>query len=150
MKAHMGIDPGATGAACLIADEGVYFIDMKKSTPSEVVSGVCGWKCQFNIKIAVLEQVGAMPGQGVTSMFNFGRGYGWWQGVLDALVIPWRLARPQSWQKGLGADKSKGKAGLVEVAERLFPMADFRGPKGGVLSGRADAALIADWARRNG
>lgn len=146
-KAFIGVDPGQTGAACLLMEDGLKFIDMNVCTPALAVTMLREWIKDYRVDMVVLEQVGAMPGQGVTSMFNFGRGYGWWQGVLDTLMLPWCLCRPQSWQKGLGA--AKGKAGLVEVAERMFPDAQFRGPRGGVLSGRADAALIALWARRH-
>ena len=146
MKAFIGIDPGMTGAAAILTDDGVSFLDMKNATAAQTVDAFRAWTIEHKIELAVLEQVGAMPGQGVTSMFNFGRSYGWWQGVLDAMGLPWRLVRPQEWQKGLGA--AKGKHGLVEVAQRLFPDATFSGPRGGALSGRADAALMAWWARR--
>lgn len=148
MKAYLGIDPGADGAACLLDDEGVYFLDFKGKTAAQLVDQLIAWRVLHRrVELVALEQVGAMPGQGVTSMFNFGKAFGWWQGYLDAVRLPWCLVRPQAWQKGLGA--GKGKSGLVEVAERIFPMAEFRGPRGGALSGRADAALIALWAKRN-
>ena len=147
MKAFIGIDPGQTGSACLLTDEGLHFIDFKGATSASVVYTLLSWQREFTVELAVVEAVHSMPDQGVASTFAFGRSFGWCQGVLDALLLPWRLVPPQKWQAGLGADKSKGKAGLVEVAERLFPMADFRGPKGGTLSGRADAALIALWAK---
>ena len=146
-KAFIGIDPGDTGAACLLTDEGPSFIDFKGATSASIVSSLLEWQREYTVELAVVELVHSLPKQGVVSTFNFGRSFGWCQGVLDALLLPWRLVTPQKWQAGLGADKSKGKAGLVEVAERLFPMADFRGPKGGILSGRADAALIALWAK---
>lgn len=72
----------------------------------------------------VIEDVHAMPGQGVTSMFSFGRNVGLIHGILAALRIPYKKESPQSWQKKLGnlpKDKAERKKKLKETAQAMFP-----------------------------
>src|SRR5690606_2041087 len=88
---------------------------------------------------AYVEKVGAMPGQGVSSMFNFGMGVGVLQGVLAACGIPYFLVTPQSWKKRAslsGKDKDMART----MAQQLYPSASL-GRKKDI--GRADAMLIA-------
>ena len=86
-----------------------------------------------------IEQVGARPGQGVTSMFGFGRSLGVVVGVAAALDMPTTMVRPQEWQKAVGA---AGKDGSRQRAKEVFPaFADlFKRKKD---DGRSDAALLA-------
>ena len=81
-------------------------------------------------------------------MFNFGMNFGWIQGVLDALNIPYELVSPQKWKKefGLTSDKSES----IRTAQRLFPGVSLKtGEKSRVESdGMAEALLIAEYARR--
>jgi crossover junction endodeoxyribonuclease RuvC len=95
----------------------------------------------------VIERVGAMPGQGVTSMFNFGYGAGVIEGICAALFIPYFHVLPQTWkrQMGIGADKTACR----EMAQKLWPGAAdrFKRVKD---DGRADAALLGRWACLNG
>lgn len=90
---------------------------------------------------AVVEQVGAMPGHGVTSMFGFGQSFGIILGVLGALQIPVRFASPQVWKKKAGItgkDKDAARTLAIqlhpEVAGELTRKKDI---------GRADAVCIA-------
>ena len=89
---------------------------------------------------AIVEKVGAMPGQGVSSMFSFGRSVGIIEGVLAAKQIPVTFVTPQSWQKQSGA--AKGKDGSRQRVMELFPREAhlFARVKD---DGRADAVLIA-------
>ena len=89
---------------------------------------------------AAVEQVSARPGQGVSSMFNFGKSYGTILGVLAALRVPTTLITPQRW-RGL-VQVSPGKDGSRARAAELFPAQSdlFSRRKD---DGRADAALIA-------
>lgn len=91
---------------------------------------------------AILEKVGAMPNQGVSSMFQFGRGVGMYEGVLAALQIPVTYVTPQVWQKGVNA--RDGKDSSRARAAELFPAyaQAFARKKD---DGRADAACIAYW-----
>lgn len=80
-----------------------------------------------------------MPGQGVTSMFNFGQGYGVIKGVLAGIGVPYKDATPQKWKKAcglIGSDKDAARLLAIE----LFPDAELHLKKHG---GRADALLIA-------
>ena len=119
---YIGIDPGKKGGYAAIAGErgiavspwndGQFIEDMR----AVAGSGAC---------IACVEKVGAMPGQGVTSMFNFGKSAGFIEGVLSALGIPYQLVTPQRWKKEFTLHNSKQKS--VEVCKRLFrrePAAD--------------------------
>ncbi len=101
---------------------------------------------------AFLEKAQAMPGQGVSSMFSIGLGYGIVRGVLSALKIPYTLVHPKTWQKEMFRDcpKDDTKAQSVIVAKRLFPQLDFLAtPRCRVAhDGLTDAALIATYGKR--
>ena len=144
-NAFIGIDPGVSGAMALISRTDICVQDW---VDGPTVSSVfLDWVLDYEIKLVALELVGSMPKQGVASTFKFGTNYGWWQGILDALRMPYQLVRPQEWQKGIGVAKKSApddKPSLL-VARRLFPSVDLHLKK---HHGRADALLIADWARR--
>ena len=82
-------------------------------------------------------------------MFTFGRNLGAWEGLLAALHISYVMPAPQQWQRGLimPSDGADPKARSLAVARRLFPDADLSRKKD---HGRADALLLAWWARRQG
>ena len=88
----------------------------------------------------MIEQVGAMPGQGVTSMFRFGEAYGIIKGVLGGLRLPVELVTPSVWKRELKVQKGKESSRLRAL--ELFPEQTdlFKLKK---HHGRADAALIA-------
>jgi len=144
---RIGIDPGLSGAIAVLNDDLSLFAvyDMP-------VMAVSKGKNQVNAAaladlvliegrpdIAYLEQVHAMPGQGVSGMFSFGTSYGIVQGVLAALRIPMVLVRPQAW-KGRAGLSGKDKDMARTLAIRLYPAADLSRKKD---IGRADAILIA-------
>lgn len=155
----IGIDPGITGAVAAINIDYNNNKPKVKDTPVEVVKSGRKKKTVYlesamfqaltdlafnqpNNDIHVfMEKVGAMPGQGVTSMFNFGMGYGIWKGILAALQWPYTLVTPQAWKKVLmqgiqDKDAARGRAC------QLFPMmAQELSRKKDI--GRADALLIA-------
>ncbi len=146
--AFIGIDPGVTGCAALIHDHGHDLFDWP-GDPALVVPRLVDWLARFDVRLAALEKVGAMPGQGVVSMFTFGQNVGTWHGILAALGIPYVCPRPQEWQRWL-VDRKAGKdtkAASLVTARRLFPDADLGRKKD---HGRADALLLAWWARRQG
>jgi len=146
----LGIDPGASGGIAFFSmQRGLLSIfDMptvevkrggknKREVSAAMLNAIIGAR---DIDAAFVEKVGAMPGQGVSSMFQFGRSVGMIEGVLSALEIPTNYVTPQVWQKAVGARGGKD-ASRARAAE-LFPAyaANFSRKKD---DGRADAALIA-------
>lgn len=140
----LGIDPGAHGGLALISEEGVAAIPFEADSYLRILKAAAAESEVF----CVLEHVGAMPGQGVSSTFAFGASFGWLQGVLEALGIPYELVRPQKWKKAFGCTSDKNTS--VAAARRLFPGADLlptprsRKPHDGM----AEALLMAEYARR--
>jgi crossover junction endodeoxyribonuclease RuvC len=148
----LAIDPGASGALAFFdADKGLLDIidcptvqvkrgnSLKNEISPQLVAALINAR---KPTAAVLERVGAMPGQGVSSMFQFGRGVGMHEGVLAALQIPVTYVSPVTWQKAVGA--RDGKDGARARAIELFPAyaGMFAKKKD---DGRADAALMAWW-----
>lgn len=147
-RAWIGIDPGKSGAIALIHRDGQIVEDWPGDAAG-AVELLLTWRVEFNIELAALESVHAMPGQGVKSTFSFGQNLGQWQGILAALSIPHVMPRPQEWQKGLVSptDGADAKARSMAVARRLFPDAELDRKKD---HGRADSLLLAWWARKQG
>ena len=97
--------------------------------------------------VSCVEKVGAMPGQGVVSMFNFGHNLGLIEGLLQANKIPYQLVPPQTWKKEFSLTGDKQKS--IEVCKKLFPdislLATPRSRK--ESDGMAEALLMAEYAR---
>ncbi len=147
----VGIDPGASGA--------IAFFDMENGTLEVIDMPVMeierGGKTKREINPNLLaaifeerpapvsvymEKVGAMPGQGVSSMFQFGRSVGMVEGVVAALALQLHYVTPQRWQKVVGVRGGKDGSRLraIELFPKYAPL--FARKKD---DGRADAALIA-------
>jgi crossover junction endodeoxyribonuclease RuvC len=99
--------------------------------------------------IAVIEKVGSMPGQGVSSTFTFGTGYGQLQGLLAGLGIPFELVTPQAWKKLVLAGTPKDKDAAIAYCRRAFPdvplvMPGCRVPSDGI----GDALCMLNYALR--
>ena len=144
----IGIDPGATGAIAAIHpslwapfDEPDVF-DMP-ATAADLVGVLSRWHDQ-GVQV-FLEQAQSMPGQGVSSTFKYGVGFGQILGVLAALGIAHRQVSPAVWKRQMGVTKDKDKARAL--AQQLFPTASLARVKD---HGRAEALLIAEWGRRHG
>ena len=148
-RISIGIDPGAAGAIAAINDrkqilylstyskEGyIFMLRALQQEHPEAEFACC------------LEHVGAMPGQGVVSMFKFGENFGWIQGVLETLGIPFELVRPQKWKKEFSITSDKNTS--VEVCRRLFPDAKLKKTDRCRKDddGLAEALLMAEYARR--
>lgn len=147
MIAWIGVDPGTRGAVAVIDGDGGHdFLDWP-GDPSPVVDKIRSWLLTYHIRLAALEQVHSMPRQGVSSTFKFGTNYGIWQGILSALSVPYVTVTPRNWQKGLVLPSAgpTPKQRSLAVARSLFPNADLSRQKD---HGRADALLIAWWAKR--
>ena len=98
-----------------------------------------------SIALACLEKVHSMPGQGVVSMFKFGTNFGWGQGVMDALSIPYELITPQRWMKAVLDSGDRSPEHRMAFARRRWPDAPLSRKKD---SGVADALCLAEYARR--
>lgn len=148
---RIGIDPGITGAVAILNDElqaldvhdmptmqlGVNHQQVNAAALARIIEhwGTLNTKAPT----VYLEQVGAMPGQGVTSMFNFGTSYGVVMGICAALGYPFVLVRPNAWKKLAGLI-SKPKDAARTLAQQLYPDVELARKKD---VGRADALLIA-------
>jgi crossover junction endodeoxyribonuclease RuvC len=154
----IGIDPGASGAVAILEKSGklVHVFDMpslelmaggkaKRRVNPEMLAAELKLYADQGAT-AVVEQVGAMPGQGVSSMFAFGESFGLAKGVLAGLHIPTSTVTPGKWKKAMGVNA--GKDGSRAKAAQLWPSqaAEFKRVKD---DGRAEACLIAEWARLN-
>ena len=149
----IGIDPGLTGAIALIRNgEFAEVWDMptmsRGSRNKQQVNAAEVGKILRECPPcpAFIEQVGAMPGQGVSSMFNFGKTAGACEGALGALQIPYSTVTPQKWKKHfglIGKDKDMART----VAQQLMPSAPLARKKD---CGRADAILIALYGYQQG
>lgn len=150
----MAFDPGKSGAVACINDDGscpqVFDMPADKAgiDPARLFAICADLKCRDEaLTHIIIEDVHAMPGQGVTSMFSFGKSLGIILGVSGVLGYPIVMVRPQKWQKAFGIGKDT-KGDSVSTAARLFPSAELYGPKGGAKDGRADALLLAEYGRR--
>ena len=141
-RLYIGIDPGKKGALAIIDGENVSVYPFDEDAYIRELYIASKIPC-----VCCLERVGAMPGQGVTSMFSFGTNFGFIQGVLHAYHIPFELVTPQKWKKEFGVS---GKNESVTVCKRLFPgvslLATEKCRKDS--DGMAEALLMAEYARR--
>ena len=93
MKKYAAIDPGANGALCILYENGeAEFYDFSKVGLRGYVEAIKSHNEPFTM--VIVESVSAMPGQGVTSMFSFGKRLGELEGMLQTLGIGYDLVRP--------------------------------------------------------
>jgi crossover junction endodeoxyribonuclease RuvC len=155
-KYSIGIDPGLSGAIAIISTESLKIFDMPTMTVerngkakrqvsaselAEMLYLYSGRDCHVYV-----EKVSAMAGQGVTSVFSFGRSFGMIEGILAAFKLPVTYVAPATWVKAVG--RGQGKDASRARAMEIFPnnQSDFKRVKD---DGRADAALIAYWGSRH-
>lgn len=142
----LGIDPGKNGGIAWFID-GKPCVEKMPATIADlwqlidsIASEVPMIYRQREIK-AYLEQVSAMPGQGVTSCFTFGNGFGHLEMALTAANIPFERVSPQKWQKAMSC-MTKGNKNVSKArAQELFPSIS-------ITHAKADALLIAEFGRR--
>lgn len=147
MKIYVGIDPGKSGALAVLWPNGN--IDTYPFNADEYASvlGELSLNLDYDV-MCCLEKVGAMPGQGVVSMFNFGHNLGFIEGLLKANEISYQLVPPQTWKKEFSLSSDKAKS--IDVCKKLFPKVNLlptersRKPSDGI----AEAVLMAEYARR--
>lgn len=140
---YIGVDPGLKGGLALISESGAMAIPFTEAGYLAAIKETKGENA-----IACVENVHAMPQQGVTSMFNFGKGFGWILGILDAYNVPYELVTPQKWKKEFSVTGDKNSS--IAVCKRLFPSVSLlpteRCRKDS--DGMAEALLMAEYARR--
>ena len=152
----IGIDPGISGAICFFEDGQINeIIDMpvmadgkknkRQINGPQVYNEVLKRINKFPKKdiIVVIEQVSAMPGQGVTSMFNFGQSFGVLKGICSAMQLSMYFVRPAKWKKYFGLIKTEKDASRTKVIE-IFPYISSQLSKK-KDSNKADAILIASF-----
>ena len=152
----IGIDPGISGSICFLEDGIIKdVLEMptmtegkknKKQVNGSQIFNEISFRIKTyekkNIKV-VIEQVSAMPGQGVTSMFNFGQSFGILKGICSAMQLPIYFVRPAKWKKYFNLINSEKDASRTRAIE-IFPYFSSNLSKK-KDSNKADAILIASY-----
>tara|TARA_Y100001958_G_C20949798_1_gene352834 strand:+ start:90 stop:584 length:495 start_codon:yes stop_codon:yes gene_type:complete len=152
----IGIDPGISGSICFFEDGKILdviemptMIEGKKNkrqvNGSQIyneISKRIQHTDKINIKV-IVEQVSAMPGQGVTSMFNFGQSFGILKGICSAMQLSMYFVRPAKWKKYFNLINSEKDASRTKAIE-IFPYFSVNLAKK-KDSNKADAILIASY-----
>tara|TARA_B100000287_G_scaffold312090_1_gene295387 strand:+ start:51 stop:545 length:495 start_codon:yes stop_codon:yes gene_type:complete len=152
----IGIDPGISGSICFLKDGKIIdVIEMPTMTEGKKNKRQVNGSQIYNeilkrinkdenqeIRV-VIEQVSAMPGQGVTSMFNFGQSFGILKGLCSAMQLPMYFVRPAKWKKYFNLINSEKDASRTRAIE-IFPYFSSQLSKK-KDSNKADAILIASF-----
>tara|TARA_A100001015_G_scaffold37040_1_gene40799 strand:- start:256 stop:744 length:489 start_codon:yes stop_codon:yes gene_type:complete len=147
-----GIDPGLSGAIAILSDNKVINIfDMpvmsegkknkKQLNSAQLVNLIKDYTNDDEEKVVIVEQVNAMPGQGVTSMFNFGQTFGAIKGICAALKLPIYFVRPSKWKKHFNLINSSKDSSRTKVIEMYPSLSSQLSKKKDV--NKSDAILIA-------
>ena len=152
----IGIDPGISGSICFFQDGKILdVIEMPTMTEgkknkkqvngaqvyNEIIKKIDKIE-KHNVRV-IIEKVSAMPGQGVTSMFNFGQSFGILKGICSAMQLPLYYVRPAKWKKYFGLINSEKDASRTRAIE-MFPNFSSQLSKK-KDSNKADAILIASF-----
>jgi len=152
----IGIDPGISGSICFFRDGKIIdVVEMPTMTEgkknkkqvngaqiyNEITKRVNKAE-KVNVRV-IIEQVSAMPGQGVTSMFNFGQSFGILKGICSAMQLPMYFVRPAKWKKYFNLINSEKDASRTKAIE-VFPYYSSELSKK-KDSNKADAILIASF-----
>jgi len=152
----IGIDPGITGSICFFEDGKIIdLIDMpnmadgkkqKKQVNGAQIYNEILLRTKHvekrNIKV-VIEHVSAMPGQGVTSMFNFGQSFGVLKGICSAMQLSMHFVRPAKWKRFfnlINAEKDASRTKAIEIFPYISTQLSRKKD-----ANKADAALIASF-----
>ena len=152
----IGIDPGISGSICFFEDGKILDVlemptmsegkkNKKQVNGSQIYNEILSRTNQVNKKDVrvVIEHVSAMPGQGVTSMFNFGQSFGILKGICAAMQLPMYFVRPVKWKKYFNLINSEKDASRTKAIE-IFPYFSPNLAKK-KDSNKADAILIASY-----
>ena len=152
----IGIDPGISGSICFFEDGRILDVvemptmtegkkNKKQVNGSQIVNEISEKIKELDkreIKV-VIEQVSAMPGQGVTSMFNFGQSFGILKGICSSMQLPMYFVRPAKWKKYFNLINSEKDASRTRAIE-IFPYFSKQLSRK-KDSNKADAILIASF-----
>ena len=152
----IGIDPGITGSICFFEDGKVLEViempnmaegkkNKRQVNGAQIYNEIFNRTKNYNkknIKV-VIEQVSAMPGQGVTSMFNFGQSFGVLKGICSAMQLSMYFVRPAKWKKYFNLINTEKDASRTRVIE-IFPYISTQLSKKKDAN-KADAILIASF-----
>ena len=152
----ISIDPGISGSICFFENGKIIEVvemptmpegkkNKKQVNGSQIYNEISKRISKIEkekIKV-VIEQVSAMPGQGVTSMFNFGQSFGILKGICSAMQLPMYFVRPTKWKKYFGLINSEKDASRTKAIE-MFPYFSSQLSKK-KDSNKADAILIASF-----
>jgi len=152
----IGIDPGISGSICFFEDGKITDViemptmtegkkNKKQVNGSQIYNEILKRINKFQKKDirVIVEQVSAMPGQGVTSMFNFGQSFGILKGICSAMQLPIYFVRPAKWKKYFNLINSEKDASRTRAIE-IFPYFSSQLSKKKDAN-KADAILIASF-----
>ena len=152
----IGIDPGISGSICFLKDGKILDViemptmnegkkNKRQVNGSQIYNEIFKRvnKEEYQEIRVVIEQVSAMPGQGVTSMFNFGQSFGILKGLCSAMQLPMYFVRPAKWKKYFNLINSEKDASRTRAIE-IFPYFSSQLSKK-KDSNKADAILIASF-----
>ena len=152
----IGIDPGISGSICFFEDGKIIdVVEMPTMTEGKKNKRQVNGSQIFNeisqrihklenheIRV-IIEQVSAMPGQGVTSMFNFGQSFGVIKGICSAMELPIFYVRPAKWKKYfnlINAEKDASRTKVIEMFPKISQKLSRKKD-----NNKADAILIAKY-----
>ena len=152
----IGIDPGISGSICFFQDGKINDVvemptmtegkkNKKQVNGSQIFNEISNRTKKIDredIRV-VIEQVSAMPGQGVTSMFNFGQSFGILKGICSAMQLPMYFVRPAKWKKYfnlINSEKDASRARAIEIFPYFSSQLSRKKD-----SNKADAILIASF-----
>ena len=152
----IGIDPGISGSICFFHEGQIIDVvemptmaegkkNKKQVNGSQIFNEISERIKKIDkkdIKV-IIEQVSAMPGQGVTSMFNFGQSYGILKGICSAMQLPMYFVRPTKWKKYfnlINSEKDASRTRAIEIFPYFSPKLSRKKD-----SNKADAILIASF-----
>ena len=152
----IGIDPGISGSICFFQEGEIKDVinmptmiegkkNKKQVNGAQIFNEISKRIIQIdkkNIRV-IIEQVSAMPGQGVTSMFNFGQSFGILKGICSAMQLPMYFVRPAKWKKYFNLINSEKDASRTKAIE-IFPYFSANLSKKKDCN-KADAILIASF-----
>lgn len=146
----IAIDPGLKGAISILQADVVRAEPLPVAGKDLDLPALASTIIEVAPALAVVEKVHSMPGQGVASMFKFGKGYGSLLGILAALGVPTELVTPQTWKRSVLKGTAKDKAAAIDYCRRVFPNVPLvppgcRKPHDGM----ADALALLEYARRH-
>ena len=152
----IGIDPDISGSICFLENGKILDViemptmaegkkNKRQVNGSQIYNEISNriHKVKNQEIRVIIEQVSAMPGQGVTSMFNFGQSFGILKGICSAMQLPMYFVRPTKWKKYFNLINSEKDASRTKAIE-IFPYFSSHLSKK-KDSNKADAILIANF-----